>query len=72
MKATLSSSEWHALTEFLIEQAKDDQPMPFKNVDSLHKHAGTSHVVSHINTSTTIIAPGEIPVIPILEAGQHQ
>ena len=72
MKATLSSSEWHALTEFLIEQAKDGQPMPSKDVDSLRKHARAPHVVSHIDTSTTIIAPGEIPVIPILEAGQHR
>ena len=72
MKATLSSSEWHALTEFFIEQAKDGQPMPFKNVDSLCKHARAPHVVSHIDTSITIIASEEISVISILEAGQHQ
>ena len=72
MKTTLFSSEWHALTEFLIEQAKNDQPMSFKNVDSLCKHARTSHVVSHIDTSITIIASEEIPVISILKAGQHQ
>ena len=46
--------------------------MSFKDVDSLCKHARTSHVVSHIDTSTTIIASEEIPVILILKAGQHQ
>ena len=72
MKATLFSSEWHALIEFLIEQAKDGQPMSFKNVDSLCKHVRTPHVVSYIDTSTTIIASEEIPVISILKAEQHQ
>ena len=71
MKTILFSSKWHALIEFLIEQAKNDQPISFKNVDSLCKHARTPHVVSHIDTSITIIASEEILVILILKAGQY-
>ena len=75
LKLTIIKHEWTDLLEYLTQLMNNNiislsLPLPVKSSDLQSVVTDNNHIVFHVD-SVAIICLLKLPVIPVLEAGQH-